>query len=988
MKTHTNDFKNKVKLHGREIDSVITYQLNGETIELGNEDLNSVTPHYESGILKSTMRQLDIDSNVYIPIATTINYRFGIKVRDNDVDDYRENYDYINYGNYIVYSVEKQEDKKSYKIICYDKMLYSMIDYFSLNINYPITIRDYINTICNILGLVFKNRNDTFANYDKQIQSELYLDSGGNSLNYTFRDVFDELAQATGSTICINEDDDQLEIRYINDTHDTIDEEYLKDINVNFGEKYGPINSIVLSRSAETDNVYIQDSQSIATNGLCEIKIKDNQIMNWNDRSDYLPDLLSRLGGLEYYLNDFTSTGIMYYNLCDRYSVKIGDVYYSCIMFNDESNVTQGLKEIIHTDMPVETETDYTKADKTDRKINQTYLIVDKQNQTIQSVVSQTVDTSNPDSIASKQSVLTQRVDNIESSITDIADLTISGESTQATVNLDNINQSEPIVINVRPISQNVSYLYPRDNLYPSDTLYMTDRKVRFHNNTTNENIDYILPDDLLYYDSENYDEFMLDYNSQTCKVMKKCKYNADGTVSLLDNSVINTYTYPTVELTNGDYTVSLLGYNTGYLFIRLMSKNIYTEQFYTKSETNSLINQTASSINLSVDQKLTNYSTTTEMNSAISLKANEINSTVSQNYATKTELSQTSTNLQSQINQTASSITSSVAETYATKDTTNSLSSRINQTAKSINLSVNDNGTSAGLNIKLLNEDGTQIDSKDANITMSGLVKFTDLSTSGSTTINGANIETGTLSASKITTGTLNGNNVSITNLNASNIRTGTLNGNNVSITNLKAGNIVSGTLNGNNVTITNLKAGNIVSGTLNGIPITNGTYTFTKGGQTLRISTQYSYGIFTLWSSGTIRAVIDSGSFDAYNSSGSLGAYLNYSGVHTTSDIRYKKHIKEIEEKKSINVITNLTPIEYDYDTEEKHRGLSAQEVEEILNKNGYKNQVYNIDKDGKYSLNYIELIPDLINCIKYQQEEINNLKKEMEELRNAKN
>ena len=32
--------------------------------------------------------------------------------------------------------------------------------------------------------------------------------------------------------------------------------------------------------------------------------------------------------------------------------------------------------------MPEETETDYTKADKTDRRINQTYLIVDKQNQT------------------------------------------------------------------------------------------------------------------------------------------------------------------------------------------------------------------------------------------------------------------------------------------------------------------------------------------------------------------------------------------------------------------------------------------------------------------------------------------------------------------------------------------------------------------------------------------------------------------------------
>ena len=38
--------------------------------------------------------------------------------------------------------------------------------------------------------------------------------------------------------------------------------------------------------------------------------------------------------------------------------------------------------------MPKDSKTDYTKTDKTDRKVNQTYLIVDKQNGTITSVVS------------------------------------------------------------------------------------------------------------------------------------------------------------------------------------------------------------------------------------------------------------------------------------------------------------------------------------------------------------------------------------------------------------------------------------------------------------------------------------------------------------------------------------------------------------------------------------------------------------------------
>ena len=371
MKIHTSDFKSGIKLMGRELSSKITYMLNEEEIELTSEDLNSITPHYESSILKSAMKQLDIDSNVLIPEGTVINYQFGLKIGNS--------YEYLDYGNYIVYKVEEQKDTHSYTITCYDKMLYSMIPYESMNITYPISIRDYLEAICDKLNLDFANSEDTFANYDKMIQNELYLDSNGNSLDYTFRDVLDELAQVTASTICINEETDELEIRYINDTEDTIDEEYLKDVNVEFGKKYGPINSIVLSRSAESDNVYLKDIESVDANGLCEIKIKDNQIMNFNDRSEFLNDILDKLDGLEYYINDFSSTGIFYYNLCDKYNVSIGENIYSCIMFNDEANITQGAEESTYTEMPEESETDYSKADKTDRKATYAYAIVNKQ---------------------------------------------------------------------------------------------------------------------------------------------------------------------------------------------------------------------------------------------------------------------------------------------------------------------------------------------------------------------------------------------------------------------------------------------------------------------------------------------------------------------------------------------------------------------------------------------------------------------------------
>ena len=612
MKAHTSNFKEQIKTMGRELDSKITYTLNDVNVELGKEQLNSITPTYQGALLKSVMKELDIDSNVYIPEKTILNYQFGVKVNGE--------YEYINFGNYVVYKAEKQEDTNSYKLTCYDKMLYSMIDYEKMDITYPITIRDYIKAICNKLGLTFANTNDTFANYNKQIQNELYLDSDGNSLGYTFRDVFDELAQVTASTICIN-NNDELEIRYINDTGDTIDEEFLKDVNVNFGERFGEVNTIVLSRSAESDNVYYPET---LPENPYELKIVDNQIMNGNDRSDYLPDIYNKLNGLEFYINDFSSTGICYYELLDRYNVQIGDNIYSCVMFNDEILITQGLEENVFTEMPEETETDYTKADKTDRKINQTYLIVDKQNQKIESVISQT------DEQNEKIAKVTQTVEELNSKISDIADITTSAEDTDAKIELNEINQSEPIRLVVRPIGENISYLYPSDNLYPSDDLYMSIRTIRFHNKTTNEDFDYELPDDLLYYNSENYDEFILDYDGQSCVINKKVGINEDGTTYILETPTTIEYEFPTgdkaIVLTEGDYIVEILGYGTGYIFARLMAKNIYTTQFYTKAEVDSEISQTTQSINLSVDSKLSNYSTTTEMNSAISLKSNEIN--------------------------------------------------------------------------------------------------------------------------------------------------------------------------------------------------------------------------------------------------------------------------------------------------------------------------------------------------------------------------
>ena len=519
MKTHTSSFKEQIKLMGKEIDSRITF---GSTV-LGKDDLNAVTPSYQGAILKSAMKQLDIDSNVEIPIGTILKYEFGLKVNGE--------YEYINYGNYVVYSVEKQEDTNSYKITCYDKLLYSMLDYVKLPITYPISIRDYINSISTALGLKFANKSETFANYDKQIQADLY-----DGLGYTFRDILDELAQVTASTICLN-NNDELEIRYITETGDTIDEEFLKDVNVNFGEKFGAINTIVLSRSGDSDSVYYPP---VLPANPYEIKISDNQIMNGNDRADFLPDIYDKLNGLEFYTNDFVSTGIIYYDLCDRYSVKVGDNTYSCVMFNNEVLVTQGLEENVYTELPEQTETDYKHASKDDRMINQVYIIAKKNEAEILALVSTTETIQkeiNPTKDESGSEIIIEDASN-----NPLTYLEIEGKSTQETRSGKN--------------------RFDKDNLNIINT-YISSSGVVGSATTSTDKIWYI-----------------------------KCKPNTTYTISRgnITGSRFNIGTYPTTDVMgvslnqfasrfNYSFATITTNSNTEYLFVNLIDGSITDEQ-------------------------------------------------------------------------------------------------------------------------------------------------------------------------------------------------------------------------------------------------------------------------------------------------------------------------------------------------------------------------------------------------------------------------
>ncbi len=357
----------------------------------------------------------------------------------------------------------------------------------------------------------------------------------------------------------------------------------------------GPINSIVLARAGGSDKIYKKDQNSIELNGLCELMISENQFMNFNDRVDYLQELSDRLFGVEYYLNDFVSTGIMYYDLLDMYNVEIFGKTYNCLMLNDEQNITQGLEENIHTDRPETSETDYKKADITDRKINQTYLLVDKQNQKIEGVISQIGDRSE------KTTTITADIDGINSKVEQFADLTntVSGVKT---ITLENCAEGELYELHIFGNNTVFDTLYPRDTLYPSDTLYPGGESyIAVRNNKTgSEEVETTIYElgvtDVLRQKNNVYDEYVLkDGKAQVIR-----RINKDG--SIKDNEEIENLGEYTIYLKDGTNEIEILNYSA-QLEAKWIIKNDLTDTFVPNVSLGTKITQNSTSVQIAWNQ-------------------------------------------------------------------------------------------------------------------------------------------------------------------------------------------------------------------------------------------------------------------------------------------------------------------------------------------------------------------------------------------------
>lgn len=528
--------------------------------------------------------------------------QFGTETKEYEPYYSNETF-YINYGNFIVDKApEVDETNGTIRVVAYDYMVKFDKPYVD-RVTYPCTLLVLLQDICSQAGVTLGTTD--FAN-------KSFLVTDNQFEGATLRDVLTNIAKCAFSWARIGQDNKlYLDFSLTADNTESITiDDYLVNSFKKANEYYGPVNQVTYADSSfDGQESRVKDQESIDTHGLKELVIYDNLFAYTPDKRDSLIQAGERLLGLTYMpVTQLDLIGLAYLDSRDVIQIgTYGEDVYTTRVFNHTIEYNGALTDSIVTEGTSNNEEAYKNTAANAFQNQQVRFILNKATKQIQLIVEQTAD---------------------------IGDITVSRGSSIGRVEFTKINQSEPIRVEIKPLGENITYLYPRNNLYPANDLYITLRTLRFTNTTTNEKFDYILPDDLLYYDSENFDDFVLDYNAHTVIINKKCKYDANGNVVLLAQPRVDSYTYPKIDLTDGDYRVEILKYDdtpyTAYLFCKLMVQNIYTTQFSTKTETTSKIELSEQSIYLGVNQKLQDYSTTTQMNAAINLSSQSIMSVVS----------------------------------------------------------------------------------------------------------------------------------------------------------------------------------------------------------------------------------------------------------------------------------------------------------------------------------------------------------------------
>ena len=312
-----------------------------------------------------------------------IEVQMGVQVSDSIT--------WYSLGNFLITKPEDNnvKDKISFKAMDYTKKFNKEFD--PTLVSFPCTAGELANNVCEQCGVILGSL--TFTNSDFVIQNNQYTEKE------SCRKIMQDIGKLAYSWVRIGWDNKcyiDFEVKKEVDEYNKITNDNYYDLTTQ-QKVFGPVNRVIvgLSEDVEGENIYVEDSDSIATYGVTELKIYDNYLTYTPELRQSVIESAKKLFGLTYTPVEMNTTGHPW--LIGNELIEITDMENNLLYtypFDRTIEYAGHIKTKLVSKADTKTEVEYKNDGSLENEIRKTRIIVDKQNQKID-LISSNVDENN-----------------------------------------------------------------------------------------------------------------------------------------------------------------------------------------------------------------------------------------------------------------------------------------------------------------------------------------------------------------------------------------------------------------------------------------------------------------------------------------------------------------------------------------------------------------------------------------------------------------
>lgn len=354
------------------------------------------------------IQEFTIDSGCYVDgeiIGTVYSKKLETKLIDSKTIDlqnkefiskvgvvYNDNTnEYEELGKFTVENPKEEQTDNASSFVAYDDLINHIDDRYVTELDYEdeensITLSDVYEELCRHLELT--PVTTTFTNSNIPVNSNPFTNGEKN------RDVLKSIEKTSCSFVDIDPTTDEISLKWLSDS---LDYTFTRDDYSSLeGGKivYGPINSLVIKSSVdESENVSIQDSESIAEYGEHQLVITEDYFLyDAALREAAIQAIWNKVHNLTYVDCKLkTYTGKPFLDIGNKIRVYTDENnYFDTYVLKHEFKFNGAFESVIEspalTEQEIKTKQDITLQE----KLRNTQIVVNKQEGTITGLVSKT----------------------------------------------------------------------------------------------------------------------------------------------------------------------------------------------------------------------------------------------------------------------------------------------------------------------------------------------------------------------------------------------------------------------------------------------------------------------------------------------------------------------------------------------------------------------------------------------------------------------